>query len=116
MKKKKPDRGLATWKARQQAIQSADGLMKKAATLAATESANPKQNRAVLMQAALFYEAAARAYRRGTLGLMARKPWAAAKECYRRLGDDAGVKKCESQSSAIPAYLGDDDPSQTQDG
>lgn len=112
MKKKKPARGYANWKARQHAIQSADGLMKKAATLAATETANPKQNRVALMQAALFYEAAARAYRRGTLGLMARKPWGAAKECYRQLGDDAGVKKCESQSSAIAAYCGDDDSSQ----
>lgn len=89
--------------------------MEKASTLAATESGNSKQHRAALMQAALFYEAAARAYRRGTLGLMARKPWVAAKECYRQLGDDAGVKKCDSQSSAIPAYLGDDDSSQTQD-
>lgn len=115
MKKKKPARGHANWKARQQAIQSADGLMKKAATLAATETANPKQNRVALMQAALFYEAAARAYCRGTLGLMARKPWGAAKECYRQLGDDAGVTKCDFHSSAIPAYWGDDDSPQPQD-
>ena len=115
MKKKKRARGHANWKARQHAIQSADALMKKAATLAATELANPKQNGVALMQAALFYEAAARAYRRGTLGLMARKPWDAAKECYRQLGDDIGVKKCDSQSSAIPAYWGDDDSSQPQD-
>lgn len=44
MKKKKPARGIATWKARQQAIHSADGLMGKAAALAATVIANPKQN------------------------------------------------------------------------
>lgn len=115
MKRKKPARGLVPWKARQQAIHSADGLMAKAAALAATEGATPKQSRAALMQAALFYEAAARAYRRGALGLMARKPWAAAQECYRRLGDDAGVNKCDAQSSAIPTYWGDDESSQAQD-
>jgi len=114
MKKKKPAGGVAAWKARQKAIHSADGLMEKAVALAATESVNPKQTRAALLQAALFYEAAARAYRRGTLGLMARKPWAAAKECYRRLGDHAGVNKCDAQSSAIPTYWGDDDSSQAQ--
>jgi len=112
MKEKKPAGEAAAWKARQQAIHSADGLMEKAVTLAATESVNPKHTRPALLQAALFYEAAARAYRRGTLGLMARKPWGAAKECYRQLGDDAGVKKCDSQSSAIAAYWGDDDSSQ----
>ena len=115
MRKKKPAGGVVAWKARQQAIHSADGLMAKAAALAATESANPKQTRAALLQAALFYEAAARAYRRGTLGLMARKPWDAAKECYRQLGDDAGVKRCDAQSSAIPTDWGDDDSSQAQD-
>jgi len=109
MKRKKPARGLAPWKARQQAIHSADGLMRKAATFVATETTNAKQSRAALMQAAIFYEAAAHAYRRGTLGLMARTPWAAAKECYRRLGDDAGVNKCDAQSSAISAYWDDDD-------
>ena len=70
----------------------------------AAEARNPKQ-------AALFYEAAARAYLRGTLGLMSRKPWASAKECYQRLGDELNVAKCDRLRAAIPAYWDDDDQS-----
>lgn len=108
MKKKKSSHNRPAWKARQQAIQSADSLLAKANALVATEARNPKQAITNLRQAAVFYEAAARAYSRGTLGLMARKPWASAKECYRQLGDDLGVAKCESLREAIPAYWDDD--------
>ncbi|MCG3774805.1 MAG: hypothetical protein JW395_1630 [Nitrospira sp.] len=104
MKKKKPSNGLTPWKARQRAIQSADSLLAKADALLAAEARNPKQ-------AALFYEAAARAYLRGTLGLMSRKPWASAKECYQRLGDELNVAKCDRLRAAIPAYWEDDDQS-----
>lgn len=111
MKKKKPSRATSAWKTRQQAIHSADGLMAKADALASAVASNPKQVRTNLTQAALFYEAAARAYCRGTLGLMARKPWALARTCYRQLGDETAVTKCERQSAAIPAYWDDDDSS-----
>jgi hypothetical protein len=107
MKKKKSSQGASVWKARQLAIHSADSLMTKAHALFAADRTNPKQATANLRKAALFYEAAARAYRRGTLGLMARKPWAAAKECYRELGDDAGVSKCDRLRKAIPTYWED---------
>ena len=107
MKKKKSSQGVSAWKARQLAIHSADGLMTKAHTLFAADRTDPKQATANLRKAALFYEAAARAYRRGTLGLMARKPWAAAKECYRELGDDAGISKCDRLREAIPIYWED---------
>lgn len=108
MKKKKSSHGVPAWKARQLAIQSADGLMIKANAFFLAERESPKQATANLRKAALFYEAAAQAYRRGSLGLMARKPWSAAKECYRELGDDAGVSKCVRLRAAIPTYWEDD--------
>ncbi len=111
MKKKKPNSGLTPWNARRQAIESADSLMAKADALVATEARNPKQAVGNLKQAAIFYEAAARAYRRGTLGLMAQKPWASAKECYRQLGDELGVAKCDRLKAGIHTYWGDDEES-----
>lgn len=112
MKKKKSSRGVTFWKARRLAIQSADGLMIKANALFVAEPKNPKQGNSNLRKAALFYEAAAQAYCRGSLGLMARKPWAAAKQCYRELGDDAGVSRCDRLREAIETYW-EENPSST---
>lgn len=109
MKGKKPGSRPNPWKARQQAIQSADDLMAKAKILGSNEVGDPKQACAALMQAALFYEAAARAYRRGSLGLLARHAWAFAKVFYLRLDHEAAATRCEQQRAAVQPRWGDDE-------
>ena len=110
MKKKKPSNGLNLWQVRQQAISSADGLVARGSALVAAGGSDPKRLEKSLKQAAMFFEAAARAYRRADLGLLARKPWDLAKDCYAQLGDQSGVVKCDLQRASIPVYW-DDDPS-----
>jgi hypothetical protein len=110
VKRKKPGNQLNPWKARQQAIESADGLMAKAQVLGTTEAANPKQAHAARMQAALFFEAAARAYCRGSLGLAAHQTWALAKDCYLKLDHKAAVARCDRELVAVPTYWDGGEP------
>jgi hypothetical protein len=110
VKRKKPGNRLNPWKARQQAIESADGLMAKARVIGSTEAANPKQVRAARMQAALFYEAAARAYRRGSLGFAAQQTWALAKECYLKLDQKAAAARCDRELVPVPTYWDGGEP------
>jgi hypothetical protein len=110
MRNRRPNRPNP-WMARQLAIKNAERLIAKADALFALDADTPKRYRASLLRAAVFYEAAAFAYQRGTLGLMARKPWARAKECYRLIGHESGVAKCDSAQSEIPVYWEGDEPS-----
>lgn len=110
MKRKKPGNRLNPWQARQQAIESADGMMAKASILVSTETTNPKQTRATRTQAALFFEAAARAYRRGSLGLAAHQTWALAKDCYLKLDLKAAAARCDRELVAVPTYWDGGEP------
>lgn len=110
MKRKKPSNLSNAWSARQQAIESADGLMAKARVMGDHEVSDPKQARAVRMKAALFLEAAAQAYLRASLGAAARQAWTLAKDCYVQLDHKAGVIRCERQQSTVPTYLDDESP------
>ncbi len=108
MKRKKPSKFEPVGKARQQALRTADSLTAKAHALGSAGSPNTASQRSRTKQAALFHEAAARAYARGGLGLLARRHWAAAGDCYRQLGDEAGTGKCDRLHAAIPTYWDDD--------
>jgi hypothetical protein len=108
MKRKKPGNRPRLWKVRQDALSSADGLILKAECLAGTQASEPKKARDTVMQVALFYEAAAQAYRRGSLGLMERRAWTLATECYRQFGHVSGAERCDQQRSAVIPYWEDD--------
>lgn len=107
--KKRRDRSQAdSWKTRVHAITSADALIAKAEELCTDRGGNGQDNRNRGMKAALFFEAAARAYRRGSLGLAAYGAWTQAKTCYVQLAHKAGAARCEQQRSTVQSSWGDD--------
>lgn len=111
MKRRKPGKqSKDEWRARALAIASADRLFARAKELTALTSADgdPKRTREQRLQAALFEEAAARAYIRGSLGLMARHAFADARDHYLEQGHEAGAARCTRLRTAVPFYWPDD--------
>ena len=110
MKRKKSTNHPYVWKNRRQAIAAADSLTGKASALARARVRETKACRGSILQAALFFEAAARAFERGQLGLMSRQSWASAKDCYLRGEHPAGAERCERRQNQISVFweIGED--------
>lgn len=109
MKRKRPTNRKSHFNARRDAIDAADALMAKARALLDAPANEPKAALGSLMQAALFFEAAARAFTRGFLGLMARHAWASAVACYARANHESGAARCSRQRERVPTYWGEDE-------
>lgn len=111
MRRRKPGKQIKEWKARILSIASADRLIARAKELTAPASAagDRKPTREQSLQAALFEEAAARAYICGSLGLMARQALTAARDRYLEQRHEAGVTRCDRLRAAVPAHWPDDD-------
>jgi hypothetical protein len=94
---------------RRQAIQGGDRLVARADALVLDSTTDPKRGRQTLREAALFYEGAARAYQRASLGLLAKKHWGRAQDCYEQLNDSLLVTRSQEQIDAIDdIWVGDD--------
>jgi len=100
-RKKKNDDLRNTLAQRRQTILSGDRLFAKAASLEVASSTDAKRGRQKLREAALFYEGAARAFQRATLGLTAKASWRHAKECYEQLTDSKCTTMCQEHHDSI---------------
>jgi hypothetical protein len=101
MKRKKSTNQPSDWKNRRQALAVAEALTTKASALATIRAQETKTGRETVLKAGLFFEAAARAFERGRLGLMSRQSWASAKDCYLRVEHAAGAARCARRQEQI---------------
>lgn len=110
MKRKKKSDGLRNALAdRRDAIKRGERLLARADALALELTTDPKRGRQKLLEAALFYEGAARACQRASLGLLAKKHWRCAQSCYAQLTDSFRAGWCQEQVNAIDdIWVGDD--------
>lgn len=88
---------------RRQTILSGDRLIAKAESLEAASATDAKRGRQKLREAALFYESAARAFQRATLGLSAKASWGRARACYECLTDVKCAMMCQEHQDSIDA-------------
>jgi hypothetical protein len=100
-RKKKRDDLRNTLTQRQEAIVSGDRLLTRAEFLAAASAVDAKRGRQKLREAALFYEGAARAFQRATLGLTAKASWGHARQCYEQLSDAKCATMCREHQESI---------------
>ncbi len=91
---------------RHHAIKRGERLLARAEALASESTTDSKRGRQMLREAALFYEGAARACQRASLGLLAKKHWGRARACYEQLPDSLLASRCQEQIDAI--WSGDD--------
>lgn len=111
-RKKKHDDLRNTLAQRRQTILSGDRLMAKAESLEAASASDAKRGRQKLREAALFYESAARAFQRATLGLSAKASWGRAWTCYERLTDAKCATLCQEHQDSIDPIWIDGEPEQ----
>ncbi len=101
MNRRKKISRYRTFKVRQADIEFADDLFKQATDLTSMNKCSEPQKRNQLMQAAIFMEAAASSYKKGTLTLMSLKAWTAAHQCYQECDHNVGAKRCEKHCDSI---------------
>ena len=108
-RKKKQDTLRNALALRRVAMEGGERLLAKADALALASTTDPKRGRQKLREAALFYESAAQACERATLGLLAKKHWGRARACYEQLSDSLLASRSQGHIDAIDdIWTGDD--------
>ena len=94
---------------RRHAMEGGERLLARAEALELESTTDCKRGRQKLREAALFYESAARACQRATLGLLAKRHWGRALACYEQLTDSLLESRCKEQIDAIDDIWTDSD-------
>jgi hypothetical protein len=88
---------------RRKAIHKGDSLSKEAETLLESPPSDLSQA-ATLRRAARRFTSAADWYRRGNLGLLAKRCHEKAAECWEKVGESSLRRTSQGWAKAIPAY------------